>query len=322
MIDFTIAIPTYNGDARLPPLLARLQEQKNVENIAWEILIVDNNSTDQTQQVLRDFQTHWNKPFPLKYCREEKQGLAYARQRAISEAQGKWVAFLDDDIRPAPDWVANAYTFGQEHPQAGAYGGQIHGDFEIPPPENFQRIESFLAIRERGSKPHLYKANSLSLPPGAALVVNKQAWRENAPARPTLIGRVNGKMLAGEDYEILLHMHHSGWEIWYNPAMHVEHQIPKQRLEKDYLIPLIRGCGLCVCYLHFANAKDWQKPFIAAKIILGNARRSILHLLKYRWQVKTDFIAACELEFLTSSLLSPFFWLQQQMAIKSASPNF
>lgn len=318
MIDFTIAIPTYNGATRLPQLLEQLREQVDTEHFSWEILVVDNNSTDNTQKLVCDFQANWSKPFPLKYCFESEQGAAFARQRAIREARGTWVGFLDDDIRPAADWVAQAYAFSQEHPSAGAYGGQIHGDFEIQPPENFKRIESFLAIRERGSKPHLYKADSLSLPPGAALVVNKQAWCENVPSRPALVGRVNGAMLAGEDYETLLHMHRSGWEIWYNPAMHVYHQIPKRRLEKDYLIPLIRGCGLCVCHLHFVKAKNWHKPLIMARIFLGGSRRALLHWIKYRQQIKTDLIAACEMEFLLSSLVSPFFFVKHLIKMENA----
>lgn len=319
MIDFTIAIPTYNGASRLPSLLEKLREQVATEHFSWEIIVVDNKSTDNIKQVVCDYQTDWPKSFPLRYCFESKQGLAFARQRAISEAQGTWVGFLDDDIRPAHDWVAQAYAFSQEHPKVGAYGGQIHGNFESKPPENFKRIESFLAIRERGSKPYLYKADSLSLPPGAALVVNKQAWLENVPSCLSLVGRVNGAMLSGEDYEALLHIHRSGWEIWYNPAMHVEHQIPKHRIERDYLIPLVRGCGLCVSYLRCVNAKTWQKPLIMARIFLGGVRRTFLHFLKYRGQIKTDLVAACEMEFLLSSLSSPFFVMNQWLKNKNLS---
>lgn len=315
-MDFTIAIPTYNGAERLPKVLERLKQQINTEHFAWEIIIIDNNSHDNTAEVVKSYQAHWVNISSLRYCVEAKQGLAFARQRAITEAKGEFVGFIDDDILPSPNWLTEAYNFAKKHPQAGAYGGQIHGDFEITPPKNFERIQSFLAIREKGEEPHLYQPDILSLPPGAALVVRKKAWCENVPDNPILIGRVNGIMLAGEDYETLLHMHYSGWEIWYNPTMHVYHQIPQKRLEKEYLISLIRGCSLCICYLRLLKAKTWQKPIIMAKIMLGSFKRAIHHLIKYQWQIKTDLVTACEMEFFISSLLSPLYFLRHTIINK------
>ncbi|MDJ0689829.1 MAG: hormogonium polysaccharide biosynthesis glycosyltransferase HpsE [Xenococcaceae cyanobacterium MO_188.B32] len=309
-IDFSIAIPTYNGEERLPKVLERLKQQICTVYFTWEVIVIDNNSDDKTVEVVQSYQANWVNTSSLRYCFEEKQGLAFARQRAIKEARGELIAFIDDDILPSLNWLTEAYYFANNHPQAGAYGGQIHGDFEVKPPDNFERIESFLAIREKGEEAHLYQPDILSLPPGAALVVRKQAWCENVPDNPVLIGRVNEVMLAGEDYETLLHMHHSGWEIWYNPTMHVYHQIPQKRLEKEYLISLIRGCSLCICYLRLLKAKSWQKPIIMAKIMLGSFKRAISHIIKYQWQIKTDLVAACEMEFFVSSFLSPLYFLR------------
>ncbi|MCA1995422.1 MAG: hormogonium polysaccharide biosynthesis glycosyltransferase HpsE [Coleofasciculus sp. S288] len=310
MVNFTVAIPTYNGENRLPLVLQRLRLQTNTENFSWEIIVVDNNSRDNTEKVVREYQASWPDTYPLRYCFETEQGAAFARQRAILEAKGEWIGFLDDDNLPALDWVATAYSFGKEHPKAGAYGGQIHGDFEVNPPENFERIQSFLAIRERGTQPHLYDPDNLSLPPAAAVVVRKQAWLKTVPSRPTLGGKAHGSMVQGDDYEPLLYMHKSGWEIWYNPTMHTYHQIPGWRLEKDYLLSLIRGSSLCICQLRMIKAKNWQKPIVATKILLGSLRRVVLHLFKYRGQVKTDLIAACEMEFHLNNFASPFYFLK------------
>ncbi len=309
-VDLTVAIPTFNGESRLPKLLERLGTQINTEHLNWEIIIVDNNSTDNTAKVVQEYQKTWQKPYPLKYCLEAKQGAAFARIRAIKEAQGVWVGFLDDDVLPAPDWVAAAHSFSLLHPQMGAYGGQIHAEFEVKPPDNIKRLQSFLAIRERGETAHLYNPDQLVLPPSAALVVRKQAWCETVPARPILTGRTQATILSGEDFEALLYMNKAGWEIWYNPAMHTYHQIPPQRLEKDNLLSLIRGSTLCICYLRMIKPKLWQKPIIFFKIMLGSLRRLILHLIKYRGQVQTDLIAACEMEFHLSSFASPFYCLK------------
>jgi glycosyltransferase involved in cell wall biosynthesis len=315
-VDFTVAIPTYNGAKRLPQLLENLRSQTDTAHFSWDILVVDNNSTDDTAEVVRRYQADHqsdhsaNSAPTVHYAFEAQQGAAFARVKAMAIATSPWVGFLDDDVVPAPDWVAEAYAFGQNHPQAGAYGGQIHGDFEVEPPENFNRIKSFLAIRERGPHAQRYQPDTLSLPPSAAWVVRAQAWQETVPPKPRLGGRAHGSMVQGDDYEPLLHMHKARWEIWYNPAMHVHHQIPKSRLERSYLTRLSRGCGLCICQLRMINASAWQRPLIFAKITLSNLRRVALHWLKYRRQLQSDLVAACEMEFFLGSFISPFYYLQ------------
>ncbi|MBD6614689.1 glycosyltransferase family 2 protein [Komarekiella sp. 'clone 1'] len=309
-LDITIAIPTYNGATRLPKILDKLLAQTGVEHLNGEIIIVDNNSFDNTYEVIESYQKICNSKFPLRYFLETEQGAAFARLRAVREARGELIAFLDDDNLPAPNWLAEAYTFGVEHPQAGVWSGQIHGDFEVKPPEEFERIQAFLAIREHGLEPHLFDAANLRLPPGAALVVRKQAWRENVPQRPKLSGKLPGILVQGDDYEPLLYIHYAGWEIWYNPNMHTYHQIPHWRLEKDYLLTLARGCGLCICQLRLINTKNWQKPIIFVRTFLGNLRRVLEHLIKYRGKIKSDLIALFEIQFYLGSMISPFYYLK------------
>ncbi|MEQ8998302.1 MAG: hormogonium polysaccharide biosynthesis glycosyltransferase HpsE [Coleofasciculus sp. B1-GNL1-01] len=305
-IDFTVAIPTYNSANRLTKLLDKLRQQTDLDQITWEIIVVDNNSTDNTAQVVQEYQENWLADVPLTYILEPEQGAAYARLRAVKEAQGELIGFLDDDNLPNPDWIVQAHTFAKNHPQAGALSGQIHGEFEVEPPENFQRIQAFLAIREHGSTPHQFEPQNLRLPTAAALVVRRKAWQESVPQRPHLKGRLAGSMLGGEDYEPLLYMHKAGWEIWYHPDLHTYHQIPHWRLERDYLLSISRGCGLATCQLRMVNAKPWQKPLIIIRNLLGSLRRVVLQFLKYRGQFKTNLIAACEMEFFWGSLISSF----------------
>ncbi|MBT9313964.1 hormogonium polysaccharide biosynthesis glycosyltransferase HpsE [Leptothoe spongobia] len=317
MIDFTVAIPTYNGSKRLPQLLEKLRSQTGTEHFSWAILVVDNNSTDNTKDVIRLAQAHWPKDSPaLDYVFESKQGAAFARITAMERAESEWVSFLDDDVLPAADWLAQAYAFAQEHPDAGAYGGQIHANFEVEPPPNFSRIQSFLAIRERGPTPHRYDPNNLVLPPSAAWVISKRAWQDNVPLHPKLGGRTQDSMVQGDDYAPLLYMHRTNWEIWYNPDMHVFHQIPKSRLDRTYLTTLSRGCGLCICQLRMINAQIWQKPFLFTKLLLSNLRRVILHWIKYRHLIQTDLVAACEMEFFVGSFVSPFYYLKTSLLFR------
>ena len=313
MVDFTVAIPTYNGAQRLPKLLEALRSQIVPADMTWDVLVVDNNSTDSTAEVVAHYQNDWPDTSQLRYCVEPRQGAAYARQRAIGDSDSTWVGLLDDDSIPAADWVAQGGQFGQAHPQAGAFGGQIHGDFESPPGPDFRRIQSFLAIRERGDKPHRYEPETLNLPPTAAVVVRRDAWLGSVPPTPMLVGRVGASMMGGEDFEVMLHMHHHGWEIWYTPTMHAYHQIPSWRLERDYLQSLIKAASLCICPLRLINAAPLQRPAIAAKVFLGALRRAVLHWFKYRGTFATDDVAACEMTFFVWTMLSPLYMLKQRL---------
>ncbi|MEH2422636.1 MAG: hormogonium polysaccharide biosynthesis glycosyltransferase HpsE [Nostoc sp.] len=306
-LDITVAIPTYNGASRLPELLERLQNQLHTENLAWEIIVVDNNSTDNTAKVVQTYQNNWQCPYPLKYCFEAQQGAAYARKMAVQQAKGKFIGFLDDDNYPVSNWVSQAVAFGEKYPKAGAYGSQIHPDWEVEPPENFQRIAPFLAITERGNLPLLYEAAKKLLPPSAGLVVRRQAWVKSVPDKPILIGRVKGNMLAGEDLELLSHIQKSGWQIWYNPKMEIYHRIPNFRLQKDYLIPFFQGIGLSRYVTRMVNIQPWYRPIAFFAYMINDLRKITLHFLKYRTNLKTDLVAACEMELFISSLISPFY---------------
>ena len=318
VVDLTVAIPTYNWERRLPEVLERLQisckdvmlRSLHSEHFSWEVIVVDNNSTDDTAKVVQAYQVNWPKQYPLKYCFEPNQGAAFARHRAFQEARGTLVGFLDDDNIPAPDWVLAAYRFAQEHPAAGAYGSQIHGVFEVSPPENFERLAPFLAITERGSTPLRYEPKKKVLPPSAGLVVRKQAWLESVPSQLILSGRTPSSMVTSEDLEMLSYIQAKGWEIWYNPAMQIDHKIPHWRLEREYLIPFFRGIGLSRHVTRMLSVKSWQRPIATLAYMTNDLRKIAVHLLKHGTRVQSDLIAACEMQLFISSLVSPFYLWQ------------
>ena len=311
MVDFTVAICTYNGANRLPAVLERLRSQTPNLAFSWEVLVVDNNSTDQTKQVILDYQARWPQAQTFRYVFEGEQGPAFARLAAIKAANGTLVGFLDDDTLPAADWVTSACRFGVAHPRAGVYGSQIHGDFEVEPPANFRKIAAFLAIVERGSKEFIYERKSRMLPPAAGMVVRRQAWLACVPSRPFLKGRTTQAMLASEDLEVISHIQNAGWEVWYNPRMHIYHQIPHWRLERDYLISLVRGIGLARHHIRMLRTTPWHRPFAFPLFLINDLRKAVYHWLKYRKAFKTDVTVACEMEFLSSSLISPFYLWQK-----------
>ena len=306
-IDFTVAIPTYNGETRLPEVLNQLRNQVGTESIQWEVIVVDNNSTDNTAKVVRKYQADWPAGCPLRYYFEPQQGAGFARKRAVDKSQGALIGFLDDDNIPSGNWVAAAYAFGQDYPQVGAYGGQIHGDFEVPPPKELSPLLAFLAIVERGLKPFRYEPHRKLMPPGAGLVVRKEAYLTSVPSRLILTGRIEGNMLTAEDLEMLCYIQQGGWEIWYNPEMEIDHKIPHWRLEREYLIPFIRGIGLTRFVTRMLSVKPWQRPLAFLAYTANDVKKVILHAIKYRGRIKSDLLAECQMELFLCSLMSPFY---------------
>ncbi len=314
MINFSVAICTYNGETQLPRVLDRLLSQTQTESLTWEIIVIDNNSTDQTAKVVQAYQSQFSQLCPkIRYYFEPKQGIAFARRLAIKQSKSPLIGFLDDDNLPSPDWVYKAYLFGKMHPKAGAYGSQLDPLYEVAPPKNFNRIACFLAIVNRGESSFRYDLMQRWLfPPGAGLVIRKKAWLSCVPDSPFFRG-VTGKSLQhkGEDIEALSYLRKARWEIWHNPQMQVDHYIPQSRLQKIYLVKLLRGIGLSRYPTRMLQLYNWQKPFLIIVYWLNDLRKLVVHCLKYYNVIKTDPIARSELEFFLSSLMSPFYhWLK------------
>lgn len=305
--DFTIAICTYNGAQRIPAVLERLREQIDTQQVRWEVFVIDNNSSDATADVVRQHQQDWPSETPLRYFFEGRQGAAYARQLAMEKSKSELVGFLDDDNLPAADWVAAAFKFSQMHPSVGAYGSQIHGQFEGALPDDFHRIQSFFALTQRGDTAHVYQPRLRVLPPSAGLVVRREAWLNNVPEQLILTGRHDEQMLTGEDLEAISHIRRGKWEIWHNPAMKVWHQIPAHRLQRSYLLPFFRGIGLSRHVTRMLAMPLWQRPFMFWVYSLNDLCRVLHHLLLYRGLLKTHTVSACELQLYLSSLISPFY---------------
>lgn len=318
-LDLSVVICTYNGEHRLPNVLRCLLAQIGVGQLAWEVIVVDNNSSDGTATVVADFRRQWPRSIPLRYAFEPQQGAAYARQHAIHIARSPLVGFLDDDNHPSLVWVAAAYRFGQSHPQAGVYGSRIRGDFEIDPPPNFERIGAMLALTERGDQPLIYDPKRKVLPPAAGLVVRRQAWLTSVPTVLTLADAI-GFRAAGEDLEVVLHMQRQGWEVWYNPAMRMQHQILARRFERDYLLRLFRGIGLSRYHTRMLSVAGWLWPLMTLLYMANDLRKIVRHLVRYRGEAIADTVAACELTLYVYSLVSPVYMAQRRWRQGSQSP--
>ena len=303
-LDFTVVIPTYNSADRIGAVLDRLRCQICTHEIAWEIIVVDNNSTDTTAAVVRQYQQHWPRNTPLRYEFEPRQGAGYARQLGIERAYSPLVGYIDDDNLPWPNWVRSAHSFGEHHPQVGAYGSRIFGKFTAEPPANFERIAALLALTNRGNRSIPYRLESKILPPGAGLVVRRQAWLDNVPEERRLAEKF-GDREAGEDLEAVLQIQQAGWQVWYNAKMMMHHEIPGKRLTRDYLTTLCWGIGLSRYHTRMLSFARWKRPLMVLPYAANDLKKIVVHVCRYRQLVLIDTVSASEMSLYVASLISP-----------------
>lgn len=308
-MDITVAICTYNGAKDVPEVLDHLRAQEDVGDLQWEVLVVDNNSTDATGAVVREQQADWERAAPLRYVFEERQGKSYALQTAVEEARGTWIAFLDDDNLPAPDWVAAAYHFAETHPRAGAFGGQIHGRFEEEPPTSFGLVKPLFALNERTEEICYSAGDDIQFAaPGAGLVVRKKAWMESVPDTGLKLTGPTGdsRGTLGEEFELQWRLYQNDWEIWHNPEMHLGHKIPPERLEEEYLEDFFRAIGLSRYRTRMMRFEPWQRPFAAAGYLASDVGKLLWLSWRYREKLFTDSFVRGRARAIGWMIASPF----------------
>src|SRR5688572_27249140 len=146
-IILSVVVCTYNRADLLSRLLESFRTQA-FEAQRYEIIVVDNNSTDNTSSVVREFCPSFSN---LRYFLEPQQGLSHARNRGWRKARGQYVAFMDDDARASRDWVETALRcFGWIRPEPLAIGGKILPAYDAPKPTWFH---DDLELRSFGDNP-------------------------------------------------------------------------------------------------------------------------------------------------------------------------
>jgi glycosyltransferase involved in cell wall biosynthesis len=239
----SVVIPCYNGAERLPETLAHIAVQRVPPGLQWEVVLVDNGSTDGTAEVAR---RAWpaSAPTPLRIAHEPRLGLSHAHVRSFAEARHELVTFVEDDNWIAPDFLAVALEVMQAHPEVGACGGRNEAAWETLAPVWFERFAEHYAVGTQGpaagditdTRGHLW---------GAGLTVRASAWRQLVEGgfRPLLADRVGHQLNSGGDTEISFALRLAGWRLWYDPRLRLRHFTRTGRLQWSYLRRLHRGFG-------------------------------------------------------------------------------
>jgi glycosyltransferase involved in cell wall biosynthesis len=224
----SVIVCTYNRAKLLPSCLQSLAEQ-SASRETYEVIIIDNNCTDNTQEILHDFTGHHEN---FRYVVEKQQGLSHSRNRGWREAMGRYVAYIDDDAKASPEWcerILNA--FKTVLPPPAAVGGQIHPWYETVPPPWF--MDDF-EIRSWGNERGFLK------PPRAqyGFSGSNMAFPKNIlhayGGFSADYGIVGGKLRMGEDTELFIRIYDKEPWFWYDPSIKVSHWVPKRNMRVSY----------------------------------------------------------------------------------------
>ncbi len=241
--ELVVVICTYNNAPLLRRTLDTLERQVEAERL-WSTLVINNNSTDETAAVVEEYIARRRIP-GLRLITESKQGLAFARRRAVSETASPWLAFVDDDCLLENDWVREALRFIQAHPDIGGLGGRIHVRWEGEPEPVIRRFATSYAAQDYGTTAQLVTEESaVRHLVGAGLILRREAlqrcgWLETG----VFTGRKGKRLMAGEDTEIVFRIRNAGYALWYAPSLKMQHFITQRRMTLDYLCRMQRGFG-------------------------------------------------------------------------------
>ncbi len=253
----TVAICTYNGAVRLGMVINALAAQMEPrEN--WEILVVDNASTDNTSEMAKELLRKHAK-CSWQVVREPVPGLSHARRRAALAANGGILCFLDDDNIPSPTFVGSAIRAFVARPKAGVVGSRVKARWETPPTALAEAVAGFaLAICDREGSAARIEAPGGGVV-GAGLCVRREVLQrvfDGGTLATAVTDRKGSDLIGGGDLAISIAARKLGWETWYDPTLMVEHCLLASRMEKSYLLRLYEGIGrgqavLRTCY-------DWK----------------------------------------------------------------
>lgn len=248
--DVTVIICSYNRADWLGEAIATLGNLET-RDFTYEILVVDNASTDHTKDVVMKMTEQLS--CPVRYVLESEAGVSFARNRGVQESNSTWIAFFDDDELAEPDWLWQLLHTAEKH-QVKCVGGGVHLklhegiDRELHP-----WVRVTLGCTE-GMKEQQYDGKRV--PTTGNMLIHTEVFEKIGLFRTDLVE-------AGEDTDLYHRMRRAGYEAWFTPDALVHHQIPKFRIEESYLRSTAMRMGSHIARREFENYGFLSFLFVA-----------------------------------------------------------
>ena len=237
----SIVVCCYNSEALLQDTLKHLAAQETPEGFLYEVILVDNNSSDNTAETAKRLWKEFGSSASFNVVFEEKPGLSNARKAGVEEANADLIIFCDDDNWLASDYILNAYTIMRDRAEIGALGGTSKGVLEGDPPDWWQQQAMNYAVGVQASKDGDISERGFVW--GAGLVIRKKILTQlfEAQFHSLLLGRTGTSISSGDDSEICKWVLIMGYRLWYSETLKFSHFIIKKRLKHSYMLKLNEG---------------------------------------------------------------------------------
>lgn len=237
----TVIVCCYNSEALIADTLNTLAAQEIPNAFKVEVVLVNNNSTDQTVTTAQKAWNDFGNPFPLRIVDQPKAGLSNARIAGLKAANNELTIFCDDDNRLKSDYLKIASAIMSSNPSIGALGGQGKATSSMALPDWFEERQSSYAVGPQAEtagdvapRRYLYGAG---LAVRTALLLNLldsgfEFWCG---------GRKGNQLTAGDDSEICRWILLAGYKLWYDPSLQFEHFMQPKRLTQEYFDGMMQG---------------------------------------------------------------------------------
>lgn len=246
MPEISVVVCTFNRAAWLRPAVESLLQQQTRGAFTFEVVVVDNASTDHTQQVIESLAAESGGV--VRGCRELQQGVSHARNRGIAEAQGEWIAFFDDDQEAAPDWLFELWQTAHSQ-QCRVVGGAV----ELELTEQQSQTLGPLAQAMYGAtvgRDQLQPYTRKFAPGTGNLMVHREVFQQVGVFDPALAD-------AGEDTDLYRRIRAASIASWYTPQARILHKIPAERLQPEHLCRTAQRIGGHIARREHQSAGSW-----------------------------------------------------------------
>ncbi len=238
----SIIISTYNGSGNLTETIEYISSQRLIEGTRWEVIVVDNNSSDDSIAVARNA---WEKFGPaaasFRILTESTPGKYYALQLAVKAAQYEYLIICDDDNWLAPDYAQRIYDLLDSHPDVGALGGRgIPETKAIPLPAWFKNYLFAYAVGPQSEKTGLMRPRAVLW--GAGLATRRSVYLKMYDKYPSFIPEYTDfNAMSAEDTEYCMRLILKGYKLYYDDDLIYRHFIPERKLNEKFRDKLVYG---------------------------------------------------------------------------------
>lgn len=266
---------------------------------SYEVIVVDNNSTDNTVALLEAYkQAHPD--YHFSYYVEHNQGVAYTRTRCATEARGEIVAYLDDDSTAQPGWLKGIHDFFEEHPEVWSVGGKIVPRFLTGIPNWYSKY-FFGLVGNFDQGPRVKQLTGARYPCGANMAFRKRVFEEIGYFN-TDLGRKGTGLLANEEKDIYLRILAAGHDVYYLPHVWVLHSVESNKFDKNYVRRHSMGIGggerlrlkgnsgaLLLKFVEYVAKWGYAVVYGLGFLVRGQWSKFVM-LERFRWWVIMGFV--------------------------------